>query len=147
MRYILACVALIATFLGFRSVALATDRPLTIVVAYSPGGSTDTMARLLGARLQEKLGRPIVIDARPGASGQIGTRFVARSAPDGNTIQITVQTTHAVVPALYRDPGYDPVKDFTPITRLALGPTGVGGAPVISAHKSRRDDLLPERAP
>jgi tripartite-type tricarboxylate transporter receptor subunit TctC len=102
--------------------AAAAEPPLTIIVAYSPGGSTDSLARILGARMQEKLGRPIIIETRPGATGQIGTRYAARSAPDGNTIQIAAQTTHAVAPSLYRNPGYDPVKDFTPIILVAWSP-------------------------
>jgi len=98
------------------------ERPLTIVVAYSAGGSTDVLARILGARLQEKLGRPVVIEDKPGATGQIGTRYVAKAEPDGNTIQIAAQTTHAVAPSLYSHPGYDPIKDFTPIILVAWSP-------------------------
>jgi tripartite-type tricarboxylate transporter receptor subunit TctC len=98
------------------------ERPLTIVVAYSAGGSTDVIARVIGARLQDKLGRPVIIEDKPGATGQIGTRYVAKSEPDGNTIQIAAQTTHAVAPSLYSHIGYDPVKDFTPIILVAWSP-------------------------
>src|SRR5471032_2865517 len=98
------------------------ERPLTIVVAYSAGGSTDVIARLIGARLQDKLGRPVIIEDKPGATGQIGTRYVARAEPDGNTIQIAAQTTHAVAQSLYSHLDYDPVKDFTPIILVAWSP-------------------------
>ena len=79
------------------------------------------IARLIGARLQERLGRPVVIEDKPGATGQIGTRYVARAEPDGNTLQIAADT-HAVAPALYSKLGYDPVKDFTPIILVAWSP-------------------------
>jgi tripartite-type tricarboxylate transporter receptor subunit TctC len=102
--------------------ASKAERPLTIVVAYSAGGSTDVIARLLGARLQEKLGRPVIIEDKPGATGQIGSRYVARAEPDGNTIQIAAQTTHAVAQSLYSHLDYDPVKDFTPIILVAWSP-------------------------
>lgn len=98
------------------------ERPLTIVVAYSAGGSTDVIARLIGGRLQDKLGRAVIIEDKPGATGQIGTRYVARAEPDGNTIQIAAQTTHAVAPSLYSNLSYDPVKDFTPIILVAWSP-------------------------
>ena len=77
------------------------EKPLSIVVAYTAGGTTDTIARIIGARLQEKLGRAVIIENKAGATGQIGSRFVARAEPDGLTIQIATQTTHAVAPSLY----------------------------------------------
>jgi tripartite-type tricarboxylate transporter receptor subunit TctC len=99
------------------------ESPLTIVVAYSAGGSTDTIARVFAVRLQDKLGRPVVVEDKPGATGQIGSRFVAKAAPDGNTIQIAAQTTHAVAPSLYgKSIGYEPLKDFTPIIQIAWTP-------------------------
>lgn len=102
---------------------VAGESPLTIVVAYSAGGSTDTIARVFAERLQHKLGRAVVVEDKPGATGQIGSRYVAKSAPDGNTIQIAAQTTHAVAPALYgHSLGYDPLKDFTPIALIAWTP-------------------------
>jgi tripartite-type tricarboxylate transporter receptor subunit TctC len=86
------------------------------------GGTTDTIARVIGARLQEKIGRPVVIENRAGATGQIGSRYVANSAADGSILQIATQTTHAVAPSLYAKIGYDPIKDFTPIILVAWSP-------------------------
>jgi tripartite-type tricarboxylate transporter receptor subunit TctC len=117
-----ALVALALVWLALGSGTSHAERPLTIVVAYSPGGSTDVIARLIGARLQEKLGRSVIIEDKPGATGQIGTRYVARAEPDGNTLQIAAQTTHTVAPALYDKLGYDPIKDFTPIILVAWSP-------------------------
>lgn len=116
---------LLATSLSLTSSipSLSAEPPLVIVVGYSAGGSTDTIARVFASRLQEKLGRPVVVEDKPGATGQIGSRYVAKSSPDGNIIQIAAQTTHAVAPSLYgRSIGYDPLKDFTPITSLAWTP-------------------------
>jgi len=98
------------------------EKPLTIVVAYAAGGTTDTIARIIGTRLQDKLGRPVVIDNKGGATGQIGSRFVARAEPDGSTIQIATQTTHAVAPSLHAKMEFDPIKDFTPIILAAWSP-------------------------
>jgi tripartite-type tricarboxylate transporter receptor subunit TctC len=117
-----ALFVLALVWLAFGTGKSYAERPLTIVVAYSAGGSTDMIARLIGVRLQEKLGRPVVIENKPGATGQIGTGYVARAEPDGNTLQIAAQTTHAVAPALYSQLGYDPVKDFTPIILVAWSP-------------------------
>jgi len=114
---ILAAVLLMAGI----GTALA-EKPLTIVVAYTAGGTTDTIARIIGARLQEKLGRTVIIENKAGATGQLGSRYVARSDPDGSTIQIATQTTHAVAPSLYPRIGYDALKDFTPIILAAWSP-------------------------
>jgi tripartite-type tricarboxylate transporter receptor subunit TctC len=114
--------AFTAIWLAAGTGALHAERPLTIVAAYSAGGSTDVIARLIGARLQDKLGRPVIIEDKPGATGQIGSRYVARSEPDGNTIQIAAQTTHAVAQSLFSHLDYDPVKDFTPIILVAWSP-------------------------
>ena len=111
--------ALAGSALGYAN----AESPLTVVVAYSAGGSTDTIARVFAVRLQDKLGRPVVVEDKPGATGQIGSRYVAKAAPDGNTIQVAAQTTHAVAPSLYgKSIGYDPLKDFTPIIQIAWTP-------------------------
>jgi len=98
------------------------QRPVSIVVAYTAGGTTDTIARIIGSRLQDKLGRAVIIENKAGATGQLGSRYVAKSEPDGSVIQIATQTTHAVAPSLYGNIGYDPLKDFTPIILVAWSP-------------------------
>lgn len=114
--------ALTAT-LAFSAPAQAfPDRPLELVVAYSAGGTTDTIARILAAGMSDLLGQPVVVENRPGATGQIGSQYVAQSEPDGHTLQIAVQTTHAVAPTFYGDIGYDPVEDFTAIARVVGAP-------------------------
>ena len=97
-------------------------RPITMVIPFPPGGGTDIIARTLSVRLQEKLGRPVVIENRPGAGGLIGTQQVAKAAPDGYTYVIGITNTFAINPAFYKSLPYDPVKDFQPISMLAIGP-------------------------
>ncbi|HYC49074.1 MAG TPA: tripartite tricarboxylate transporter substrate binding protein [Burkholderiales bacterium] len=99
------------------------NRPVRLIVPYPPGGGNDTLARLFGQKLTEAWGQQIVVDNRPGAGTIIGTQLAARAAPDGYTLLLSSIATHAVAPHLYRNPGYDPVKDFTPITLLAIAPT------------------------
>ncbi|MFO1107678.1 MAG: tripartite tricarboxylate transporter substrate binding protein [Bradyrhizobium sp.] len=116
--------------LSFRLAAVAAEPVLTIVVAYAAGGSTDAIARIFAVRLQEKLGRAVVVENKAGATGQIGSRFVAKAAPDGNTIQFAAQTTHAVAPSLYGPViGYEPLKDFTPIILVAWTPLVLAANP------------------
>ena len=98
-------------------------RPVRLIVPYPPGGGNDTLARLFGQKLTEAWGQQIVIDNRPGAGTIIGTQLAARAAPDGYTLLLSSIATHAVAPHLYRNPGFDPVKDFTPVTLLAIAPT------------------------
>jgi tripartite-type tricarboxylate transporter receptor subunit TctC len=97
-------------------------KPIRLVVPFPPGGSLDVVARAIGQKLTEAWGQPIVIDNRPGAGGNIGAELVAKSAPDGYTILEGALSTHAVNASLYRKLPYDPIKDFAPITLLAITP-------------------------
>jgi len=106
------------------SAALAQDypsRPVRIVVPLSPGGFSDTPARILAPRLSEQFGRQFYVENRPGAGGTIGWDFVAKSAPDGYTLAITGNTL-LVGAHLYKNVPYDALKDFTHITMMASGP-------------------------
>jgi tripartite-type tricarboxylate transporter receptor subunit TctC len=96
------------------------DRPITIVVPFTPGTSMDTLARIIGPQLSQRLGQPIIVENRPGASGNIGTGYVGHAAPDGYTLLMTV-STFAMNPKLFKHVPYDPVTSFTPIGRVALG--------------------------
>jgi tripartite-type tricarboxylate transporter receptor subunit TctC len=98
------------------------DKPIRYVVPYPPGGPLDTVARLLGQKVSERLGQPIIVDNKPGAGGNIGADFVAKSAQDGYTILMGAVATHAINPGLYAKMPYDPVKDFTPITLIGVTP-------------------------
>jgi len=97
-------------------------KPVRLIVPYPPGGGNDAIARLLAAKMPEGLGQQLIVDNRPGAGTTIGTAIAARSAPDGYTIMMSSVATHAMAPQLYANPGYDPVKDFAPVTLLATTP-------------------------
>jgi tripartite-type tricarboxylate transporter receptor subunit TctC len=96
-------------------------KPVKIVVPFGPGGFTDVVARILGVKLSESLGQPVVIENKPGAGSMIGTDQVAKSAPDGHTLLI-VSSTHVISPWIYKNVPYDPIKGFTPVTKLVDSP-------------------------
>lgn len=104
--------------------AFAQPRTLRLVVPYPPGGPLDVVARALAERVKDNLG-PVVVDNRPGAGGNLGADLVAKAAPDGNTIVMGAVATHAINPWLYSKIPYDPIRDFTPITRVAQVPNVV----------------------
>ena len=91
-------------------------RPVTIVSAQAPGGASDTLARVIGERLQAALGQPIVIDSRPGAGGNVGAAFAARAPADGYTLLIGTDAMMTSNVHLFRSMAFDPVQDFAPIT-------------------------------
>jgi tripartite-type tricarboxylate transporter receptor subunit TctC len=93
-------------------------RPIRLIVAYPPGGGSDIIARVLGQKLHESLGQPVVIDNRGGASGTIGTAAAAKSAPDGYTL-LLVPTSHVTNPSIYAKLPYNTENDFAPITMVA----------------------------
>src|SRR5215468_4692924 len=95
-------------------------RPIRFVVPFTAGTGPDILARTLGEAMAKKLGQPIIVDNKPGASGNIGTDQVAKAPPDGYTILVTV-TTFAMAPALYKPLPFDPVNDFVPIGEVAVG--------------------------
>jgi tripartite-type tricarboxylate transporter receptor subunit TctC len=108
-----------AILLGAAPVSVAADypaRPVTLVVAFTPGGPSDVLARILGRRLGETLGQPFVVDNRPGAGGNIAAEAVARAAPDGYTLLMGNNGILATNASLYKKLGYDPEADFVPIT-------------------------------
>ena len=98
------------------------SRPVKLVVPFPPGGSLDFAGRLIAQRLTEMWGQSVVVENKPGAGGNIGADFVAKSAPDGYTILLGALSTHAVNPNLYAKMPYDAVKDFAPITLIAITP-------------------------
>src|SRR3954453_20435178 len=98
------------------------NRPITLVVPFPPGGSTTIVARIIGDKLAEALGQQIIVDNRGGAGGTIGTRAVAKSAPDGYTLLLGYTGTLAIGPTLYPGAGYDSRKDFAPIGMIGHAP-------------------------
>jgi tripartite-type tricarboxylate transporter receptor subunit TctC len=94
-------------------------KPVTVIVPQAPGGANDTVARILAARLSENVGQQFIVDNRPGAGGNIGTAAAARARPDGYTLLLTVSSAHVINPFLYKNAGFDPVKDFEPVASVA----------------------------
>ena len=97
------------------------DRAITFVVPFAAGSATDQLARALGTEVTRITKQPVVVDDKPGASGFIGAEVVKKAAPDGYTVFITTNTTHAANEHLYKKLPYDPVKDFAPVTALGKG--------------------------
>jgi tripartite-type tricarboxylate transporter receptor subunit TctC len=97
-------------------------RPVHLVVPYAAGGPVDVSARLLAAKLQQALGEAVIVDNKPGAGGNIGAEFVARSAPDGHVLVMGAIATHAINPALYPKLPYDPIADFRHVALVVQVP-------------------------
>jgi tripartite-type tricarboxylate transporter receptor subunit TctC len=117
------------------SAASAQDfptRPVTIVLPYPPGASTEQVARMIQPVMQERLKQPVVIENKPGGNGSIGTLAVARSAPDGYTILLTTNALMTIVPHVQTMP-FDPIKDFVPLTTAIRGILGVAVNPNVPA--------------
>jgi tripartite-type tricarboxylate transporter receptor subunit TctC len=97
-------------------------RPVTIVVTFSPGGSSDIVARLLSVPLQAELGQPVIVENRPGAGGTIGAAVVAKAAPDGYTLLLSNSAPISISPFMLATPTYDPVKSFTHVSYIGSVP-------------------------
>ncbi|HUG21700.1 tripartite tricarboxylate transporter substrate binding protein [Piscinibacter sp.] len=120
-----------ATALAFAGPARAQgypDKPIHIVVPYAPGGPTDIVARLIGNKLSEQLGQPVIVDNKGGAGGNLGAEAASQAAPDGYTL-LLVTTGHTINPSLYPKLGYDLVKDFAPVSQLISSPMVVAVTP------------------
>ena len=98
------------------------NRSIQLVVTVPPGGAADFVARLIGAKLADALGQPIVISNRAGAGGITAAAAVAKSEPDGYTLLLNTIATHGIGPHIYANPGYDPVKDFSPVILIVKLP-------------------------
>jgi tripartite-type tricarboxylate transporter receptor subunit TctC len=122
-RWLSAAVAAAFTLGGAAAHAQGyPNKPITLVVPFAAAGTTDILARAVGAELTRSLGQSVIIDNRPGAGGNIGSQFVAKAAPDGYTLLMGTVGTHAINQALYAKMPYDPVKDFSPVTLVASVP-------------------------
>ena len=128
-KCLLAALALPIVIASSASAQTYPSEPVRIIVPFAPGGGTDTAMRALGAVLSEGLGQPVVIDNRPGAGANLGAELAARAKPDGYTL-FAIADPHTVNPFLYPKLSYDVVKDFVPITRVAVSPY------VLVAHPS-----------
>ena len=121
-------VALVALSLGLLDVVPAAaqaqypDRPIRIVVGFTPGGGNDIIARVFGQKLSESLGQPVIIENKPGAGAMLATEYVARSAPDGYTLLVGASGAMTISPAVYEKMNYDTMRDFKPVSELGSFP-------------------------
>jgi tripartite-type tricarboxylate transporter receptor subunit TctC len=97
-------------------------KPVTLVVPFAAGGPTDTLARVLAQKLTDYMGRPFIIDNRPGAGGNTGSAQVARAAPNGYLLVLGTVATHGINPSLYRNMPYDHRRDFAPVSQISIVP-------------------------
>jgi len=136
-RLISHAVSVIVLALAAAAAVHAADypaRPVRLIVPFAPAGPTDIMSRAISEKFSGRLGQQLVVDNRPGAGGGIGSELAARSAPDGYTLLLGHIGTHAINASLYSKLGYDPVKDFAPITMIATLPLGLWVHVSVPAH-------------
>ena len=139
-RVLLLAVVSLVPHLATAQTQTYPNRPIRAVVPLAPGGGTDTVARLVAAKLSEGLGQQIVVDNRGGGGGVVGTELVAKAAPDGYTILVGSITTNAVNPALYKKLPYDHLRDFAPISMIGTVPNALVVHPSVPA-KSMKEFL------
>ena len=109
-------------------------RPIVMIVPQAPGGTNDIVGRLVSQKLAEMLGASVVVENRPSAGGNIGTQAVAKAPRDGYTLLMTISSSQAINPALYRNPGFDPVADFRPVGLIGSVPNVLLAHPSFPAH-------------
>lgn len=122
------------------------DGPLTMMVPFPPGGSTDITARIVQSKLSERLGRPVIVENRPGAASQVATQQVARAAPDGNTVLVSFDN-HAINPVAKSKLPYDTFKDFTGVSLLVRFPLVIGAHPSVPGNNLRDFIAAARKAP
>jgi tripartite-type tricarboxylate transporter receptor subunit TctC len=98
------------------------SKPIRIIVAYTPAGTTDILARAVGQKMSETWGQPVIVDNRPGANGNIGTEVAARAVPDGHSLVMATAGSHGINVSLYRKLNWHPVNDFVPVSLTAMVP-------------------------
>jgi tripartite-type tricarboxylate transporter receptor subunit TctC len=142
--------AIVGAVLALAGGAQAQDyptKPIRLVVPFTPAGATDILARLAAQHLTQAWGQQVVVDNRPGAAGNIGTEIVAKAPPDGYTILMATVSTHGINPGLYKKIPYDAVKDFQPISLMALVPNVLEVNPKVQAKTVRELIALAKASP
>jgi tripartite-type tricarboxylate transporter receptor subunit TctC len=120
----LIATSLICIFFASASVQAQSwpNKPITLIVPTPPGGTTDFSARLVADSMSKTLGVPVLVDNKPGGSGNIGNQFVARSKPDGYTLLVSFSGYHVGNPHLFKQAGWDPIRDFAPVGMMTVAP-------------------------
>ena len=123
------------------------NKPIRLIVAFPPAGSTDIIARLVGQKLGERLGQQVIIDNRGGAGGTIGTEIASRATPDGYTLTMGTTSTHVIAVGAYSKLKYDPIKDFAPLTLVATTPYLLVVHPSVKANSLKEFVALVKSQP
>lgn len=143
----LSACALLATSAGSALAQAYPNKPVRLVVPFAPGGSSDTITRVIGPHLAEQMGQQIVLDNRSGGNGALGTQIIARAMPDGYTIGLAYIATLATNPAISGDVGYDPLKDFSAISQLTASANVLAVHPSVAAASLRELVTLAKARP
>jgi tripartite-type tricarboxylate transporter receptor subunit TctC len=144
-RVVQAAIILLAGTTSLASQTAYPSRPVTMVVAFSAGGSTDLIARVLAQRMGSILGQTVIVENKGGADGAIGSAGVARAAPDGYTLILSTTSTHVINPLLYKNISYNPSADFQPVSLVAQSPNILVSSPQFDA-KSVADVIARAKA-
>jgi tripartite-type tricarboxylate transporter receptor subunit TctC len=123
------------------------SRPVSYIVPFTPGGSTDVIGRTLCDKLQAAFGQPFVVDNKPGAAGAVGAAYVAKAKPDGYTLFGGTISTHAINASLYKNLPYDPVKDFEPVALVAMLPNVLIVSPTLGVNSVQELIALLKKEP
>ena len=140
MKFVTACLAAAAAFLlaaAAPSPARADDypsRPVTLIVPYTPGGSTEILSRIIGHELEQRLGKPVIVENKPGAGTVIGATAVAQAPPDGYTLLMATPTPMAINVTVHKSLPYDPATDFVPLAMVAFAPFFLIVNPELPVH-------------
>jgi tripartite-type tricarboxylate transporter receptor subunit TctC len=134
MLFRFSVLALLCLEAGIAGAQAYPSKTIRLMVPFPPGGSTDIVARIVAQKLGAQLGQSVVIENRGGAGGTLGTAVVAKAAPDGYSLVIGTTSTHVVAPSVYQKLEYDPVKDFAPISLIAVTPYLLVVNPAVKAN-------------
>jgi len=126
--------AAIVSFAAFAQAPTFPAHPVTLVVPVAPGGILDTVARMIGPEMSKSLGQPVIVDNKPGASGNIGAMTVVKSPPDGYTLLVGYSMFHVGNPSMFRSLGWDPLRDFSPVAMVAVSPHVIAVNPSVPVH-------------
>lgn len=152
MRAVIRCFAILAALVTLVPglSARADDyptKPVTIIVPYTPGGSTEILARIVGQKLEERLGKSVIVENKPGAGTVIGSNLVAKSAPDGYTLLMATPTPMAINVALHKQLPYDPAADLVPLVMVAGAPFVLVVKPSLPVHSVKELVALAKQKP
>jgi len=150
-RQVLGFIAALAASSVLPATAQTTSfpsRPIRLIVPHAPGGNSDTFGRILAQKLTDRIGQQVVVENRPGAGGTVGSALVSKAAPDGYTLVVADNGTHAIAPTLYGAKlSYDVFKDFTPIMPAATFPTVIMIHPSVPARNAQEFVALAKSQP